>query len=718
VSRFCTSCGAEVPDGRRFCPQCNQYLDWADVEAGPQAVRPDRADRSHSGQLRSAVSQVKESTRAPSSPGARPALACPDTVLRVIPGESVASSVVVATTGSLVDDIRLHLEGPGAEFGVVEPDFVHLYPDSTTDVTVRFAAPLGPGASAGVRSWTLVATSVTHGGASSAIEGTTEVAPFAFGTSRLHPTQTAGRGTKAGYSVLLDNEGNVPWDAVIRAESSAGLRFDTMEQIVTVAPGTQTEAPVVARSKRRWIGSPECRTFDVHVDPGSDPAPEPVVLSGSRQQLPLLPIWLISVVLVLIGLGLAAIALFGGNAVAVPAVSGQPKEQAITQLRDAGLKVTEVTVSDTQVPAGQAVRTDPPGGTEVDSGSPVTLFVSGGPPAKQVKVPSVADLSAAAARSELERVGLVAREQPQASETVPRESVIRSDPAAGVEVDPGYTVTLYVSTGPPTQPPGGRVPVPEVTGMSQEQAAAALEGAGLQLGQVRREPSEGVAEGAATRTEPGANAEVGAGSSVDLYLSSGPEVVRVEVPELQGMSRQAAEAKLAEVDLKVGQVQTRASTAVASGTVITSEPAAGATAEAGDSVDLIISISPPMLGTPELLSPADAEELRASPTVTLRWSEVPDAESYIVNVRYVVDGGRDAVPTTSEVVAGTQYVFEVEPPDSVIAVLTGWRASVQWQVIARADARSDSEPSEWRTFTYTRDAISLSPTPTPTPRPT
>jgi hypothetical protein len=41
---------------------------------------------------------------------------------------------------------------------------------------------------------------------------------------------------------------------------------------------------------------------------------------------------------VLIGLGFAAIALFGGDAVAVPAVGDQPREQAVSQLKDAGFQ--------------------------------------------------------------------------------------------------------------------------------------------------------------------------------------------------------------------------------------------------------------------------------------------------------------------------------------------------------------------------------------------
>jgi hypothetical protein len=135
--------------------------------------------------------------------------------------------------------------------------------------------------------------------------------------------------------VLVENEGNVPWGVTVRPEPAAGLRFEKAQAALTVVPGAQEQVPVVARSARRWFGSPQSRTFEVHVDPTSQPAPEAATLAGTRQQLPFLPLWLLPLLLVLIGLGFAAIALFGGDAVAVPAVGDQPREQAVSQLKDA-----------------------------------------------------------------------------------------------------------------------------------------------------------------------------------------------------------------------------------------------------------------------------------------------------------------------------------------------------------------------------------------------
>lgn len=638
MSSVCPYCAAEVPDGSRFCPSCDQFLGWEETSPVGEAVKPVQRAAQRSGGRPAPASQVKERGGATSSSRGRPALACPHTTLRVIPGESEESSVVVATTGHLVDDIRLHLEGPAAEFGVVEPEVVHLYPDSTTNVVIRFAAPRGPAVTAGVRAWTLVATSVTHEGATATIDGTTEVVPFASGSCSLHPAQTSGRGRRAEYAVQVENEGNAPWGVTVRPEPSAGLRFEQAQAALTVGPGTQEQVPVVAQSKRRWFGSPQSRTFEVHVDPTSQPAPEAATVTGTRQQLPFLPLWLLPLLLVLVGLGFAAIALFGGDAVAVPAVGGQPREQAVSQLKDAGFRVTEVVVSDAQVAAGQAVRTDPTSGTEVDSGSPVTLYVSSGPPAKEVQVPAVANLPVASARDALESVGLSAREQPQASKTVPAQSVIRSEPAAGAKVDRGYTVVLYVSTGPEAPPvtPVQQVPVPDVSGMTQQQAADGLADAGLQLGQIHTEPSDEVAEGDVIRTEPQASAEVDPDSTVDLYVSSGPEPTFV--PDLVGMSQAAAEEALAEAGLQVGQVLTDPSDAP-SGTVISTDPAAGVESLAEAYVDLVVSSGPQVTQNADFISqPSFAGDcrLRESGTTCVRYDD-----DYIWLVRDSVLGWRD-----------------------------------------------------------------------------
>ncbi|MDQ1696608.1 MAG: eukaryotic-like serine/threonine-protein kinase, partial [Frankiaceae bacterium] len=64
---------------------------------------------------------------------------------------------------------------------------------------------------------------------------------------------------------------------------------------------------------------------------------------------------------------------------------GLSQQDARTALRAAGLKVGRVVPRNSDAPAGQVLSTDPPGGSKIAEGSPVTLFVSNA----QVKVPDV-----------------------------------------------------------------------------------------------------------------------------------------------------------------------------------------------------------------------------------------------------------------------------------------------------------------------------------------
>jgi serine/threonine-protein kinase len=76
------------------------------------------------------------------------------------------------------------------------------------------------------------------------------------------------------------------------------------------------------------------------------------------------------------------------------------------------------------------------------------------------------------AKQELEQAGLVVSTQEKESNE-PQGQVIAQNPGAGTGAEPGDTVTLDVSKGPPTKP------VPNVTGQSCEDAERILEEAGF-----------------------------------------------------------------------------------------------------------------------------------------------------------------------------------------------------------------------------------------------
>jgi serine/threonine-protein kinase len=144
--------------------------------------------------------------------------------------------------------------------------------------------------------------------------------------------------------------------------------------------------------------------------------------------------------------------------------------------------------------------------THAPYGSTVLIALSKGPEPKTI--PNVAGGTYPQAQAALAALGLTATESTTPSTNYPAGEVDHTSPAIGTGVPPGSTVTVYVSSGPPT------TPVPNLSGDTVSVAQAALQAVGLKLGQVYG-PSGGRVF--ATVPESGQTATVG--SSVNLYTS-------------------------------------------------------------------------------------------------------------------------------------------------------------------------------------------------------
>jgi serine/threonine-protein kinase len=158
----------------------------------------------------------------------------------------------------------------------------------------------------------------------------------------------------------------------------------------------------------------------------------------------------------------------------VPDVIGDRRNAAEQELIDAGLTVGEITPvpaeDETQEP-GTVFDQDPAAGTEVEEGTAVNLTVIAQPDV--VVVPPLEGLSPDQAQILLDEAGLVAVFEEESSDAVPEGFITRTDPVSGTEVEPGSTVTVFVSTGT------GTVGVPEVRCQSFNAALNKLDKAGL-----------------------------------------------------------------------------------------------------------------------------------------------------------------------------------------------------------------------------------------------
>jgi serine/threonine protein kinase/beta-lactam-binding protein with PASTA domain len=153
----------------------------------------------------------------------------------------------------------------------------------------------------------------------------------------------------------------------------------------------------------------------------------------------------------------------------VPTVTGIPIAQAQQELKAAGLTAAAPKLaSSTTISAGTVISTDPVAGTLWPKDKPVGITVSAGPP-----LPSFVGAQVSAAQAAASAGGYQINPVQVASSNQPANTVLRQSPAAGTPIQPNEVVQVYFSPGPP------QVNVPNVQGMSAQDATQALQQAGF-----------------------------------------------------------------------------------------------------------------------------------------------------------------------------------------------------------------------------------------------
>jgi beta-lactam-binding protein with PASTA domain len=141
------------------------------------------------------------------------------------------------------------------------------------------------------------------------------------------------------------------------------------------------------------------------------------------------------------------------------------------------------------------------------------------------------------------------------------------------------------------------IAVPQVLGHSRDDATAALQNMGLQIGTVTAESHRSADRGTVIWQDPPAAVGVPEGHAVDLVLSSGPQ--RIPVPDLGGYDVTLATELITAAGLQVGRTESTQAPAPA-GVVINSRPPAGATLLPGSAISLVVSIGAPTISVPDL----------------------------------------------------------------------------------------------------------------------
>jgi serine/threonine-protein kinase len=194
----------------------------------------------------------------------------------------------------------------------------------------------------------------------------------------------------------------------------------------------------------------------------------------------------------------------------VPDVAGMTLPQAMKALKDRGFRVDFVQVFSETVEKGRVVDTRPPGRTQLNKGSKVTIEVSRGP--ETAPVPDVVGKTEGAARALLGDAGFEVTTTKQESDTQTPGTVISSDPAARTVRPKGTTVTLTVAKAPKT------FAVPSVEGLGVDRALRRLSAKGFRFAVQERTTTLPDEDGVVLSQDPAGGTKLQKGDSVTLVV--------------------------------------------------------------------------------------------------------------------------------------------------------------------------------------------------------
>ena len=260
-----------------------------------------------------------------------------------------------------------------------------------------------------------------------------------------------------------------------------------------------------------------------------------------------------------------------GGLAAVPELTGRSIEQALEALEPLGVVIEQDQENSATVPEGFVSRTDPAAGSRVFKNSVVTVFLSLGP--KQLKVPEVSGLSAEEAKKVLTDSGFVVGSSKNFFGDALEGQVLELSTPAGAILNQGSVLDLRISLGP----------LPEVAGLSAEQARALVATVAIEIEEVEvfnNQVPQGQAVGLVISEDP-----LPENGKAILEISKGPEIVIM--PNTVGETIAAAKALLENLGLLVVVDTNQLSSNFGIAKVKRQTPEAGSEIRVGDSVTII-----------------------------------------------------------------------------------------------------------------------------------
>lgn len=164
-----------------------------------------------------------------------------------------------------------------------------------------------------------------------------------------------------------------------------------------------------------------------------------------------------------------------------------------------------------------------------------------------VDVPNVVGKQVSVAKNILEDKHLRVSTSEVTNTDVPAGQVISQSPGSGEKVKEQRTIHLVVSKGV------GDITVPDLSGMTVEQARQRLKDLGLVVGKITQGSIEGKPDNTIVAQSPSGDSKVSKGTTVDLVVNK-PQTKKVKMPDVVGMTLKDARQVLGSNNIGVNQI--------------------------------------------------------------------------------------------------------------------------------------------------------------------
>ena len=164
-----------------------------------------------------------------------------------------------------------------------------------------------------------------------------------------------------------------------------------------------------------------------------------------------------------------------------------------------------------------------------------------------VDVPNVVGKQVSVAKNILEDKHLRVSTSEVTNTDVPAGQVISQSPGSGEKVKEQRTIHLVVSKGV------GDITVPDLSGMTVEQARQRLKDLGLVVGKITQGSVDGKPDNTIVAQSPSGDSKVSKGTTVDLVVNK-PQTKKVKMPDVVGMTLKDARQVLGSNNIGVNQI--------------------------------------------------------------------------------------------------------------------------------------------------------------------